>query len=96
MKTKDYIIWGDIDSFPLSESSCDPNNHLKQMKTAKKDKKSSKPVVCIGWPTIALLAHGKTVELKDVILTPESSILNIATKIASGYFNPITKQFKEE
>lgn len=66
------------------------------MKTTEKDKKPLKPVVCIGWPIIALLAHGKAVELKDAIIIPDSSIFNTASKIASGYFNPITKQFEEE
>ena len=37
-----------------------------------------KPVVIVGWPTIARLAHGQDVELEQVILIPDDLLHNTA------------------
>jgi hypothetical protein len=43
-----------------------------------------KPVICIGWPTIALLAHGQNVELENAVLIPDDLLHNTASRIARG------------
>lgn len=44
----------------------------------------NRPCICIGWPTIALLAQGKTVELSDAVLIPDDLLFNTAAQIARG------------
>lgn len=52
-------------------------------------RKNSAPVVLVGWPTIALLAHGKTVRLPDVTLMPADDLFNMAARIERGEFEGI-------
>ena len=47
----------------------------------------NKPVIIIGWPTIAQLAMGLSVDLKDACLIPDDLLHNTARAIQSGEFN---------
>ena len=47
-----------------------------------------RPCICIGWPTIARLAHGETVEFENAVLIPDDLLSNTAAKIAHGDFAP--------
>jgi hypothetical protein len=49
---------------------------------------SAKPVICIGWPSIALLAHGQNVELENAILIPDDLLFNTAARIGRGELSP--------
>jgi len=42
---------------------------------------ASHPVIIIGWPTVARLAHGEEVHLKDVSLLPDDLFFNEARRI---------------
>ncbi len=44
--------------------------------------------VIIGWPTIALLAHGQTVIVNGVTLMPDDLLFNSARKIQNGEYFP--------
>jgi len=52
------------------------------------DNDTRKPTLIIGWPTIALLAHGLTVELENAILIPDDLLFNTASKIIGGNLLP--------
>jgi len=39
-----------------------------------------KPVICIGWPTIARLACGESVELGAAVLIPDDLLFNTAAE----------------
>ncbi len=49
---------------------------------------NTKQCVCIGWPTIALLAHGQTVIVDGVALIPDDLLSNSARKIQNGEYLP--------
>lgn len=45
---------------------------------------SDKPVICIGWPTIAKLAHGMTVDLESAALIPDDLLHNQAAQLRNN------------
>jgi len=55
-----------------------------------------KPVIIIGWPTIALLAHGQTVELENAIFIPDSLLFDTAASILRGELGEKSKARKKK
>lgn len=60
------------------------------------DPGSVKPVICVGWPSIALLAHGKNVELDGAILIPDDLLTNTAARIGRGELSPNPKPDEDD
>ena len=69
-----------------------PTEHTEDTKEEGREKaqEAQKPVIIVGWPTIAQLAAGRTVELSNVVLLPDDLLFNTAARIRSGSFDNVS------